>query len=151
MATARRARDCGRNGAAGCGLVTAALALALSAPLAAQSIDVWRVRIYAVNGVTPVTTFEIQRTGMICGQPKPTPVAINPTKVYVQDPADTTTYCVWQEGPIGPLSELPLGAYQGTLAAVVGANLSAETARVNFVKEADGEEIPVPGDFGFAR
>lgn len=157
-------------------LVLTVLALLVPRPVAAQAQIVrWKILVYIAGTTQVAGEFFLDRTSLLCGQERPLGANgsavsnLNPKKIFFREPPLMLTnpsgsrevtsasgfYCIWQEGPSGPISILPRpGAYELTAAAVLSTGKRSLESPPAFFRMEDLDVpdpmIPVPVDVGVA-
>jgi hypothetical protein len=133
----------------------ALLTLVTAAPLQAQTITKWTLRVYNVGAPSPLSapTDFIIGTNLTCGV-DPTTITVsgtNPMKAVFDDPAQAGKACVYTDPGTGPLLSTPFGGtFEATLTATNSAGTSPESApRVPFSHP--GLTPPAPGGLRFGR
>lgn len=103
----------------------------------AQTISGYTLRIYLVGATSPLLTYSIAPSQVVCGQPAvstPTSTVINPKVIVWDDPANVSLTCRWSYSGSGngPLYAVPVGSvYELTLTAVSTSGSGPESARSN--------------------
>lgn len=117
--------------------LVAAVVVFGATPASEQAITDYQLTIYLQGGATPVTTNTLAAAGFTCGQPRvaaPPGVAINPSRIRIQDPANSTLDCVYTDPGTGPLLALPFNptaVYDATILATNISGSSGPSARSN--------------------
>lgn len=126
-------------------LLMALMLFVAASTASAQTVDTWHLRIYDAGAAASLSApTDLRRADVLCDQPEPSGVPVNPTKVAWVDPTKAGRFCVWIDPGTGPLFAVPFGsaAYEATLAATNAAGTSAETARVPFTRPGVSPDVP---------
>lgn len=113
--------------------------LAVPALTQAQGADGYRLSIYRVGAIAPVTFLEFAATATTCNlaptQPPAGASAVNPTRAQWDDPVNAGRACQWVDPGNGPLMAVPVGeSYEATLLAYNTEGRSPESNRVPFTR-----------------
>ena len=113
-----------------------AVLLLAPAPVRAQAITAYTLRIYAQGASQPTTTAVLQATDFVCNQatvPAPTGTILNPNKIALTDPDHAGKDCLYTDAGAGPLLAIPWSGttYTATLAATNSAGTGPESAASN--------------------
>lgn len=131
-------------------LLLAALVVLLPAVAHAQTpASSYVLKFYNVGAPSPIQTETFAASTALCGQTKPAATStVNPTRFFWDDPAGGGKVCILGESASGPLFSIPLGNYEGTVAAVNATASSAESNRAPFSRDA---ALPAPSNFAIVR
>lgn len=109
------------------------VALLLSVPARAQTIDSYELRYYNVGAPQPFQVAAAPAGTYLCNQtPVVSTINTNPTMAEWDDPNASGRVCLYVEVAGGPLLSFPAGNYEATLVAINAFGRSPESTRAPF-------------------